>query len=106
MDKARNENIFGLMESLFKENGYEHKEVNHLKEYVNKDGFHINKTEGQSGQIKARDTNGRGKFHYTYQLAEYLWRYKQRDKDPFWALLNDMKKVYISMCSFFTYIKF
>ena len=81
--------------SKIEENGYKHEEVNHWKEYLNKDGFHMNKIEGHWRQMKASlPTHGRRKFHYHYYLAGFLWRYKHRDEDPFWALLNDMKQVY------------
>ena len=77
------------------ENGYEHETVNHSKEYVNQNGYHTNKIEGHWRQMKASlPTHGRRRFHYHYYLAEFLWRYKHRKEDPFWAFLKDVKKVY------------
>ena len=76
-------------------NGYVHKSLNHSEEFVNEDGDHTNKIEGHWRQMKASlPTRGRRKFHYSYYLAEFLWRYKHFNDDPFMAFLNDIKKVY------------
>ena len=32
--------------------------------------------------------------HYSYYLAELMWHYKHHSDDPFWAILDDIKKVY------------
>ena len=69
--------------------------VNHSKEYVNANGRHANKIEGHWRQMKVSlPTHGRRKFHYSYYLAEFMWRYKHHNDDPFWAILVDIKKVY------------
>ena len=58
-------------------NCYNHKSVNHSEEFVNDYGNHTNKIEGHWRQMKANlPSHGRRKFHYSYYLAEFLWRYK------------------------------
>ena len=53
------------------------------------------KIEGHWHQMKASlPMYGRRKFHYSYYPAEFLWRYKHFNDDPFRAFLYDIKKVY------------
>ncbi|XP_020905726.2 uncharacterized protein LOC110243911, partial [Exaiptasia diaphana] len=75
--------------------GYEHRTVNHSKEFVNELGFHTNKIEGHWRQMKASlPTHGRRKAHYDSYLAEFLWRYTHRGEELFWVFLKDMKCCY------------
>ena len=72
-------------------NGYFHETVNQSEEYVNSNRFHTNKIEGHWRQMKASlSSHGRRKFHYSYYLAEFLWRYRHHDDDPFWAFLEGL----------------
>ena len=75
-----------------------HGTVNHSEEYVlNANGRHTNQIEGHWRQTKdCLPTHGRRKFHYSYYLAEFIWRYKHHNDDPLWAILDDVKKVYNS----------
>jgi transposase-like protein len=75
--------------------GYIHKTVNHSQEFKNEDGDHTNKIEGHWKQMKAAfPTHGRRKYHYSYYLAEFIWRYIHKDEDLFWVFLEDIKKIY------------
>ena len=50
--------------------GYIHKTVNHSVEFVNEEGFHTNKIEGNWGQMKARlPKDGRKKKNIIIQLS-------------------------------------
>ena len=73
--------------------GYLHDTVNHSKEYVNANGQHTNKIEGHWRQMKVSlPTHGRRKFHYSYYLAESMWRYKHHNDDPFGPFWLTLKK--------------
>ena len=75
--------------------GYQHKTVNHSVEFVNSEGYDTNKIEGQWRQMKVSlPTHGRKKEHYSSYLAEFIWRYVNRDKDLFRVFLNDVAFVY------------
>ena len=56
--------------------GYKHLQVNHSKEFVNKDGDHTNKIEGHWRQAKSKfPAFGVRKHMFSSYLAEFLWRY-------------------------------
>ena len=75
--------------------GYPHKTVNHSVEFVNSEGYDTNKIEGQWRQMKVSlPTHGREKEHYSSYLAEFIWRYVNRDKDLFRVFLKDVAFVY------------
>ena len=77
------------------EHGYIHGTVNHSEEFVSQDGIHTNKIEGHWRQMKASlPTHGRKHEHYASYIAEFIWRYKQKDEDLFLTFLEDTKKVY------------
>ena len=58
----------------------------------NDDGDHTNKIEGHWRQMKASPpSHGRKKAHYGSYIAEFIWRYINRDRDLFWVFLEDMK---------------
>ena len=66
-----------------------HKTVNHSVEFVNSEGYDTNKIEGQWRQMKVSlPTHGRKKEHYSPYLAEFIWRYVNRDKDLFRVFTN------------------
>ncbi|XP_028416130.1 uncharacterized protein LOC114543892 [Dendronephthya gigantea] len=76
-------------------NGYQHRLVNHSKEFVNEDGFHTNKIEGHWRQAKSKlPCFGVRKLAFSSYLAEFLWRYENKGKDLFSIFLNDIKKIY------------
>ena len=75
--------------------GYSHETMNHSKEFKNRNGNHTNKIEGHWRQMKSHlPSHGRCKFHYSYYLAEFLWRYKNRGNDLFVRILTDIKRIY------------
>lgn len=75
--------------------GYTHLTVNHSKEFVNQEGDHTNKIEGHWRQMKVSlPTHGRRKYHYSSFLAEFQWRYINRDKDLFIQFLEEIKCIY------------
>ena len=76
--------------------GYQHRTVNHSVEVVNSEGYDTNKIEGQWRQMKVSlsATHGRKKEHYSSYLAEFIWRYVNRDKDLFRVFLKDVAFVY------------
>ena len=56
-------------------NGYEHRTVNHSKEFVNDDGDHTNRIEGHWRQPKANMPKfGVKKTLFSSHLAEFIWR--------------------------------
>ena len=76
-------------------NGFEHATVNHSKEFVNKEGNHTNKIEGQWRHMKASMPRfGVRKHMYSGYLAEFLWRYLHKEEDLFEVFVNDITKVY------------
>ena len=70
--------------------GYTHLTVNHSKEFVNAAGHSTNKMEGHWRQAKAKlPPFGVRKHQFSSYLAEFMWRYMNRDKDlfeKFWKL--------------------
>ncbi len=75
--------------------GYTHSTVNHSQEFVNDQGDHTNKIEGHWRQMKlSLPTHGRRKYHYSSYLAEFQWRYTNKEKDLFFQFLEDIKSIY------------
>lgn len=75
--------------------GYTHKTVNHSKEYVNSDGDHTNKIEGHWRQAKVKLPRfGIRKEYFSSYLAEFMWRYINKDKDIFELFLIAVRNVY------------
>ena len=74
--------------------GYEHKTVNHSIEFVNEEGYDTNKIEGQWRQLKVHlPTHGRKKEHYASYIAEFIWRYVNRNEDLFFAFLKEVARI-------------
>lgn len=81
--------------SKLSDNGYLHETVNHSKEFVNSNGFNTNKQEGHWRHMKTSlPIFGTRKEHFSSYLAEFMWRYKHKDSDPFKVFLRDMKALY------------
>jgi transposase-like protein len=77
--------------------GYEHRLVNHSKEFVNNDGDHTNKIEGHWRQAKCKMPSfGVRKIAFSSYLAEFLWRYEHKGKDLFSMFLWDVKKFIVN----------
>ena len=75
--------------------GYEHRLVNHSKEFVSDEGFHTNKIEGHWRQAKSKlPSFGVQKSMFSSHLAEFLWRYENKGRDLFSIFINDVKKIY------------
>ena len=75
--------------------GYTHRTVNHSKEFVNEQGDSTNKIEGHWRQAKVKlPPFGVRKHHFSSYLAEFMWRYKNREDDLFEIFLRDVKKLY------------
>ncbi|XP_028412488.1 uncharacterized protein LOC114535323 [Dendronephthya gigantea] len=75
--------------------GYEHRLVNHSKEFVNTEGFHTNKIEGHWRQAKYQlPSFGVKKIAFSSHLAEFLWRYENKGQDLFSVFLQDVRKIY------------
>ena len=75
--------------------GYTHETVNHSKEFVNKNGKHTIKIEGQWRHLKTGLPEfGRRNYMYSGHIAEFMWRYLHKDEDLFQVFLADMKKIY------------
>ena len=75
--------------------GYTHSTVNHSQEFVNNQGKHTNKIEGHWRQAKVKlPPFGVRKHHFSSYLAEFMWRYTNKNKDLFAVFLEDVKKVY------------
>ena len=69
--------------------------MNHSKEFVNKEGNHTNKIEGQWRHMKTSMPRfGVRKHMYSGYLAEFLWRYLHKEEDLFEVFVNDIRKVY------------
>lgn len=78
--------------------GYTHRTVNHSKEFVNENGDSTNKMEGHWRQAKCKlPSFGVRKHHFSSYLAEFMWRYMNRDQDLFEIFLQDVKKLYNSI---------
>ena len=83
--------------SKLETHGYEHRTVNHSREFVNKEGDHTNKIEGHWRHAKCKLPKfGVRKHLFSTYLAEFIWRYMYRDEDLFRVFLNDVRKVYAS----------
>ena len=64
--------------------GYTHRTVNHSQEFVNEEGDSTNKTEGHWRQAKVKlPPFGVRKHFFSSYLAEFMWRYKNREGDLF-----------------------
>ena len=75
--------------------GYTHRTVNHSKEFVNKDGDNTNKMEGHWRHAKVKmPPFGARKHHFSSYLAEFMWRYTNRDNDLFEMFLTANPKIY------------
>ena len=75
--------------------GYSQETVNHSKEFVNKNGKHTNKIEGQWRHLKTGLPDfGLRKYMYSGHLAEFIWRYLHKEEDMFEVFLADIKKIY------------
>ena len=75
--------------------GYTHRTVNHSEEFVNKDGDSTNRIEGHWRHAKVKmPPFGVRKNHFSSYLAEFMWRYRNRDRDLFEMFLGDVKKIY------------
>ena len=74
---------------------FHHRRVNHSKEYVNKQGHHINGIENFWNQAKRhlRRFNGIQKESFYWFLKECEWRFNTKSHK---ALLNQLKKWYLS----------
>ena len=76
--------------------GYEHRLVNHSKEFVNNYGYHTNKIEGHWRQAKRKlPPFSVRKISFSSHLLEFLWHDKHvKGKDLFSMFLSDVKKIY------------
>ena len=62
---------------------------------MNKDGDSTNKIEGHWRQAKVKmPLFGVRKHHFSSYLAEFMWRYSNKDNDLFEMFLGDVKKIY------------
>ena len=69
--------------------------MNHSKEFVNKDGDNTNKMEGHWRHAKVKmPPFGVRKHHFSSYLAEFMWRYTNRDNDLFEMFLTAIPKIY------------
>ena len=74
---------------------YEHRLVNHSKEFVSDEGFHTNKIEGHWRQAKSElPSFCVRKSLFSSHLAEFLRRYENKGRDLFSIFINDVKKIY------------
>lgn len=75
--------------------GYTHRTVNHSIEFVNDEGDSTNKMEGHWRHAKVKmPPFGVRKHHFSSYLAEFMWRYRNKDNDLFEMFLRDVKKIY------------
>ena len=69
--------------------------VNHSIEFVNSDGDHTNKIEGHWRVAKAQMPSfGVRKIYFSSHLAEFMWRYSNRDEDLFSCFIRDASNIY------------
>ena len=69
--------------------GYEHKWVDHSKEYVSKEGVHTNRMEGLWGVVKRwLPSSGSYNLQEYLQLFQWFQVQKQHEEDPFWRLMD------------------
>ena len=81
--------------SNLEKHGQVHRTVKHSKEFVNENGDNTNKIEGHWRQAKCNLPKfGVRKHLFSTYLAEFIWRYVQRNEDLFVAFLNNVKKIY------------
>ena len=75
--------------------GHTHKTLNHCEEFVNKDGDSTNKIKGHWRHAKVKMSPfGVRKHHFSSYLAEFMWRYRNRDNELFEMFLGDVNKLY------------
>ena len=75
--------------------GYTHRTVNHSIKFVNDSGDSTNKMEGHWRHAKVKmPPFGVRKHHFSSYLGEFMWRYRNKDKDLFEMFLEDVKKIY------------
>jgi len=75
--------------------GYKHFTVNHSKVFLNAAGQSTNKIEGHWRQAKAKmPLFGVIKHYFSSYLAEFMWRYMNREEDFFKTFLQALKKNY------------
>jgi len=80
---------------VLNELGYTHCKVNHSVEYVNEDGDHTNKIEGHWRQVKSHlPTYGTKKTLFGSHIAEFMWRYENKDNDLFDTFVKDIAVLY------------
>ena len=71
------------------------KTVNHSVEFVNEEVYDTTKIEGQWRQLKVHlPTHGRKKQHYASYIAEFIWRYVNRNEDLFFVFLKEVARIY------------
>ena len=69
--------------------------VNHSIEFVNENGDHTNKIEGHWRQAKKHFPSfGVKKLHFSSYLAEFMWRYQNKENDLFIEFIKEIPKVY------------
>ena len=74
---------------------YRHFMVNHSKEFVNAAGQSTNKMEGHWRQAKAKlPYFGVTKHEFSSYLAEFMWKYMNREDDLFQKFLKAAKRFY------------
>ena len=74
---------------------YKHFTVNHSKEFVNAAGQSTNKIEGHWQQAKAKmPLFCVRKHHFSSYLAEFIWRYMNREDNLFKTFLQAVKRIY------------
>ena len=72
-----------------------HLKVNHSIEFKNQDGDHANKIEGHCRHAKLSLLSfGCRKDMYSSYLAEFMWRYVNKEKDLFLEFVKVLKYVY------------
>ena len=80
---------------ILSEMGYQYLKVNHSIEYVNTNGDHTNKIEGHWRQAKSKlPSFGTRKHLFSSHLAEFMWRYANREQDLFDTIIHDISSVY------------
>ena len=68
--------------------------MNHSVEFVNSDGDHTNKIEGNWRHVKASlPKYGVKKYLFSSYLAEFMWRRINRDSCEFAAIIRDISSV-------------
>lgn len=82
---------------ILSELDFEHLKVNHSVEFVNCNGDHTNKIEGHWRQVKSTlPSFGVKKSHFSSYMAEFMWRYANKDQDLFSKFICDLSSVYLS----------